>query len=124
MKREEIRIEREVTRYQGFHNANEIVRRLKLIQENKSDIRVYGQVKAKKQMFKILSGVIARIDNIKRHRSNIKEVRGNIIYIIGAPGTGKTKLCYAIASAFCKYPEKTCVFCHSENVTSETELGI
>ena len=46
---------------------------------NKSRIRIYGQEKAKKQMLEALSGVIARIDNLKRHPNNSKEIRGNIV---------------------------------------------
>ena len=30
---------------------------------------------------------------------------------------------YAIADASLKYPEKTCIFCHSESITGESELG-
>jgi len=113
----------EVEKYKGFREPKEIMQKLENIAENKSEIRIYGQEKAKKQMIEALSGVVARIDNIKRHKSDVKELRGNIVYLIGKPGTGKTKMCYAIADAFLKHPDKTCIFCHSESVTSESELG-
>lgn len=113
----------DVEKYKGFREPEEIMKRLEDIAENKSEIRIYGQEKAKKQMTETLSGVVARIDNIKRHKSDVKELRGNIVYLIGKPGTGKTKMCYAIADAFLKHPDKTCIFCHSESITSESELG-
>lgn len=114
---------REVEKYKGFKDPREVMRRLEDIAENRSDIRIYGQEKAKKQMLEALSGIVARIDNIKRRESDVREIRGNIVYIIGAPGTGKTKMCYAIADALLKHSNKTSIFCHSESITSESELG-
>jgi hypothetical protein len=114
----------EVERYRGFRKPEEIMKKLEDVAKGKSEIRIYGQEKAKKQMKEALSSVVARIDNIKRRKNDIKELRGNIVYLIGKPGTGKTKMCYAIADAFLKHSDKTCIFCHSENITSESELGI
>lgn len=113
----------EVEKYKGFRDTKEIMKELEKIVDNKSEIKVYGQEKAKDQMMDALSGVAVRIDNLKRKGSDIKEIRGNIVYIIGKPGTGKTKMCYAIANAFLKHPEKTSIFCHSESITGESELG-
>ncbi len=107
----------------GFKSSQKIVNDLEKIIENKSTVKVHGQTKAKKQLFDVLSGTIARIDNIKRGNTDTKEIRGNIIYLIGPSGTGKTKMCYAIADAFLKHPEKTAIFCHSESITGESELG-
>lgn len=84
----------------GFKSPQQIVNDLEKIMENKSNIKVHGQTKAKKQLFDVLSGAIARIDNIKRGNTDTKEIRGNIIYLIGPSGVGKTKMCYAIADAF------------------------
>lgn len=113
----------ETEKYKGFREPEEIMKKLKDIAENKSEIRVYGQEKAKEQMLEALSGIVARIDNIKRRKNDVKELRGNVVYLIGKPGTGKTKMCYAIADAFSKHPGKTSIFCHSESITSEAELG-
>ncbi len=110
-------------KYKGFRTPEETMKELEKIVNNESEIKVYGQEKAKEQMIDALSGVTVRIDNLKRKGSDVKEIRGNIIYIIGKPGTGKTKMCYAIANAFLKHPEKTSVFCHSESITGESELG-
>ena len=113
----------EVDKYKGFKGPNEIKNNLDDIVAGKSKVRVYGQEKAKKQMLEALSGVIARVDHIKRHENDVREIRGNIVYLIGKPGTGKTKMCLAIADAFLKHPGKTCIFCHSESITGESELG-
>lgn len=110
-------------KYKGFRTSENIMKELEKIVNNESEIKVYGQEKAKKQMMEALSGVTVRIDNLKRKGSDVKETRGNIVYIIGKPGTGKTKMCYAIANAFLKHPEKTSIFCHSESITGESELG-
>lgn len=110
-------------KYKGFRTPEDTMNELEKIVNNESEIKVYGQEKAKKQMMEALSGVTVRIDNLKRKGSDVKETRGNIVYIIGKPGTGKTKMCYAIANAFLKHPEKTSIFCHSESITGESELG-
>lgn len=114
---------KDVEKYAGFRKTTEIVEKLQDICDDKSEIRVYGQKKAKKQMFDALSSVAARIDDLKRGKCDEKDMRGNIIYLIGPSGTGKTKMCYAIADAFLRHSEKTCIFCHSESITSEAELG-
>ncbi len=113
----------EVNKYSGFREISEIVKKLEDICNSKSEVRVYGQQRAKRQMFNALSGVAARVDDLNRGKYDEKDMRGNIIYIIGPSGTGKTKMCYAIADAFLKHSEKTCIFCHSESITSESELG-
>ncbi len=112
-----------VEKYKGFRTPEEIMKNLDDIVDNKSEIKVYGQENAKAQMIDVLSSVVARIDNIKRHKNDVKEVRGNIVYLIGRPGVGKTKMCYAIADAFLKHADKSSIFCHSESITGESELG-
>lgn len=112
-----------VSNYAGFRDTPTIIKNLEDICENKSKIRVYGQDKAKEQMFNALSGIAARVDDMKRGRCDSRDMRGNIVYIAGPSGTGKSKMCYAIAEAFLKHPDKTCIFCHSESITGESELG-
>lgn len=113
----------DVEKNKGFRTPEETMKRLDDIVNNKSEIKVYGQEKAKSQMVDALSSVVARIDNIKRHENDVKEIRGNIVYLIGRPGVGKTKMCYAIADAFLKHPEKSSIFLHSESITNESTLG-
>ncbi len=114
---------RDIEKHRGFRTPQEIVNKLDDIVKNKSEIKIYGQEKAKSQMVDALSSVVTRIDNIKRHKSDVKEIRGNIVYLIGRPGVGKTKMCYAIADAFLKHPEKSSIFLHSESITDESTLG-
>lgn len=114
---------RDVEKHKGFRAPQEIMNKLDDIVKNKSEIKIYGQEKAKSQMVDALSSVVTRIDNIKRHKSDVKEIRGNIAYLIGRPGVGKTKMCYAIADAFLKHPEKSSIFLHSESITDESTLG-
>lgn len=113
----------EIAKYSGFRTTPEIIKGLEAICDGTSEVRVYGQKRAKKQMFDALSSVAARVDDLKRGKCDKKDMRGNIVYLIGPSGTGKTKMCYAIADAFLRHPEKTCIFCHSESITSESELG-
>lgn len=113
----------EVKTYGGFREPQEIMERLERIAKNESEIRIYGQEKAKRQLVEVLSSVVARINSDKLVKGNVKEIRGNVIYIIGKSGTGKTKLCYAIADAFLECSDKACTFCHSEGITGESELG-
>lgn len=113
----------EVAEYSGFRETSKVVEKLGDICDDKSEIRIHGQEKAKQQMFDVLSSVVARVDDLKHGKFDKKDMRGNIVYIIGPSGTGKTKLCYAIADAFLKHPEKTSIFCHSESITGESELG-
>lgn len=114
---------RDVEKHKGFRAPQEIMNKLDDIVKNKSEIKIYGQEKAKSQMVDALSSVVTKIDNIKRHKSDVKEIRGNIAYLIGRPGVGKTKMCYAIADAFLKHPEKSSIFLHSESITDESTLG-
>lgn len=121
--KDQVKAQRAVAKYSGFRGTPEVINKLEDICEERSELRVYGQKKAKKQMFDALSSVAARVDDIKRGKYDKKDMRGNIVYLIGPSGTGKTKMCYAIADAFLRHSEKTCIFCHSESITSEAELG-
>jgi len=50
----------EVEKYKGFREPKKIMRKLEDIAENKSEIRIYGQEKSKKQMIEALSGVCCK----------------------------------------------------------------
>lgn len=114
---------REREQYGGFRNPQEIINKLDEIVHNKSEIKIYGQEKAKKQAHNALCSIIARLHNIARSRVNRRDLRGNIIYLIGPSGTGKTTLCHAIADAFLKCPNKSSLVCQSESISSGTDLG-
>lgn len=81
-----------VEKYKGFRNPKKIIKNLYDIANNKSEIKIYGQEKAKSQMVDVLSSIVANFENIKHHKNDIKEIRGNIVYLIGrVPGSEKQK---------------------------------
>ena len=63
-----------------------IVSKIKDIVSGKSQIKIYGQIKAKEQCFNALAGYLERIHG--DYPSS--EKRGNIVYMIGSSETGKT----------------------------------
>lgn len=82
-----------------------------------SPIPVYGQDLAKQQCFDAVSGCIGRIKTMGL------EKRGNIIYMIGPSGTGKTTMARAIANAFLKNSDRTCCFVECSQIAKDKELG-
>lgn len=82
-----------------------------------SPIPVYGQGLAKRQCFDAVSGCIGRI------KAMGLEKRGNIIYMIGPSGTGKTTMARAIANAFLKNSDRTCCFVECSQISKDKELG-
>lgn len=120
---DDIADELEKNNYGGFRPLPEIIKKLKKIISNTSRRKIYGQEKAKKQLFDSLSSIAVRIHNTVENKISSRDLRGNIVYIRGNSGTGKTEMCYEIARAFLKHQEKSCVFLHSESITSESELG-
>lgn len=110
-------------KYKGFKESSEIVNGLKKIAEDEFEIKIYGQEKAKKQMLRALIGMIAGPGCINQNSKEMDYSGGNVVYLIGPPGTGKTKMCLAIANAVLKHPQKTLFFCQSESITDEEDLG-
>lgn len=122
-KQREIAEVAEMQRVGGLRKPQEIIKKLSGIVRNKSKIKIYGQEKAKKQAYSVLCSIVARLDNMARGRVDKKDFRGNIVYLIGPSGTGKTTMAYAIAYAFLKHSEKTFLSCYSESVSKGTDLG-
>lgn len=111
--------ENEVQTYGGYRDLREIVKMLEDIIDGNSPIKVYGQTKAKQQCFEALSGSLARIMGSQPSF----EKRGNVVYIIGASGTGKTTMSRAIANAFLKHSEHTCCFIECSQINRDAPLG-
>ncbi len=111
--------EKEVRTYGGYRDLREIVKMLEDIIVGKSPIKVYGQPKAKQQCFEALSGSLARIMGSQPHF----EKRGNVVYIIGASGTGKTTMSRAIADAFLKNSARACCFVECSQINRTAPLG-
>lgn len=109
----------EIKKYGGYRDPEEIVDRIKDIISDKSQIRVYGQYKAKKQCFNSLSGCLERIFG----DYTLSEKRGNIVYMIGSSGTGKTTMARAISDAFLNHDDHTCCFVECSQINRQEELG-
>jgi len=114
---EEVQFRHEIEKYKGFRTRLETTRLIKDIVNGTSPIKIYGQENAKKQCITALSGCL---ENIYGKPS---EVRGNVIYIIGASGVGKTTMAKALANAFLKHHEKSCIFIDSSSINHEQSLG-
>ncbi len=110
---------KEVQTYGGYRDLREIVGRLEDIIEGKSPIKIYGQLRAKQQCFEALSGSLARIMGTQPYF----EKRGNVVYIIGASGTGKTTMSRAIADAFLKSSSHACYFVECSQINRSVPLG-
>lgn len=110
---------KEIKKYGGYREAEEIVKKIKDIISGKSQIIVYGQSKAKEQCFNCLSGCLERI--FGDYPSS--EKRGNIVYMIGDSGTGKTTMARAISDAFLNHSDYTCCFIECSQINRQEELG-
>lgn len=119
----EIAEKAEIQKVSGFRKPKEIIEKIKELFQNKSKIKIYGQEKAKKQLYSALCSFAAKLDNIERGQVDKKDLSGNIIYLIGTSGGGKTTMADAIAKVFLRCPEKTFFSCCSESVFKGTDLG-
>lgn len=110
---------RELKAYGGYRPAEEIVKKINDIVSGKSQIKIYGQIRAKEQCFNALAGCLERIFG----DYSSSEKRGNIVYMIGSSGTGKTTMARAIADAFLSYSGRTCCFIECSQINRQEELG-
>ncbi len=111
------KLKEEIEKHKGFRSRLEATKLIKDVINGTSPIRIYGQEKAKGQCVSALSGCLENI------YGNPSEVRGNVVYMIGDSGVGKTTMAKALANAFLKHSEKTCVFIDSSQVNNEQPLG-
>lgn len=109
----------EVKKYGGYRPAEEIVKKTRDIVSGKSQIKIYGQTRAKEQCFNALAGCLERI--LGDYPTS--EKRGNIVYMIGSSGTGKTTMARAISDAFLNHSERTCCFIECSQINRQEELG-
>ncbi len=114
---EEVKLRKEIEKYKGFRPRLETTRLIKDVINGISPIKIYGQKNAKKQCISALSGCL---ENIYGKPS---EVKGNVIYMIGDSGVGKTTMAKALANAFLKHHEKSCIFIDSSSINNEQSLG-
>ncbi len=111
------KLKQEIEKYKGFKSRQEVTALIKDVVNGVSPIRIYGQDRAKRQCAAALSGCLGNI------YGDFSEIRGNVVYMIGPSGVGKTTMAKALANAFLKHPEKTCLFIDSNSVNNEQPLG-
>lgn len=107
----------------GFRPINTIIRKLRKIINNKIKRPIYGQEKAKQQLFDVLSNIAVKVHKAGSGKISHRDLTGNIVYIRGNSGTGKTEMCREIAKAFLNVSSCSSLFVHSEEITQEAELG-
>ena len=112
--------EEERKKYSGYRSKNEIASNLLAICEGKSQIKIYGQNKAKEDCYRFL---IVALEEIFNNKKSCESTSGNVVYIIGPPGTGKSVMANAIADAFLKYKEHTCLIISPEQAKSDSSSG-
>ncbi len=110
-------------KYKGFKPLNESKELLNDVVNGKSEDKVYGQELAKKQCLPILKQSIHNIETLNSGRKTSFNVEGNVIYMIGPSGVGKSTMAKAIANAVLKYPEKTLLVINTGAIDGEEPLG-
>lgn len=107
----------------GFRPIKTIVEKLKKIINNNIKRPIYGQEKAKQQLFDVLSNIAVKVHKAGSGKVSHRDLTGNIVYIRGNSGTGKTEMCREIAKAFLNVSSCSSLFVHSEEITQDAELG-
>lgn len=118
-------LEAKVMMWGGFSDRREATRYILDIVEGRSPIRIYGQERAKQCCREVLTGyfeTIYRTPGISE-QPFVRNASGNVIYMIGRPGVGKTTMARAIANAFLKHSECTCFILNSSEINPEQSLG-
>lgn len=114
---------KETEKYKGFRPKQEAAKRIKDISEGKSLFKIYGQEEAKSQCLEALAGCIENIYSEISGKKKPGDKRGNVVYMIGGSGVGKTTMAKSIADALLKHSEKTCIFIDSGQINREQPLG-
>ena len=114
---EVLKIQEEVAKYKGFRTRADATRLIKDVMSGASETRVYGQERAKMQCRAALAGCLENI------YGSLSEKRGNVVYMIGGSGVGKTTMARALANAFLKHSDHACIFIDSSQIDSEQPLG-
>lgn len=111
------KIKREIKKYKGLRSRQEATKLIIDVINGTSPIKIYGQECAKRQCKAALSGCLENI------YGNPSEIRGNVVYMIGPSGVGKTTMVKVLANAFLKHSEKSCLFLDSNSINKDQTLG-
>lgn len=114
---EERKLRTAIEKYKGLRSRAETTELVKDIINGHSQIKIYGQENAKRQIMTAISGCLENI------YGNPSERTGNVVYMIGSSGVGKTTMAKALANAFLKHQNKTCIFISSSDINNEQSLG-
>lgn len=114
---------KETENCKGFRPKKQAAKKIKDISEGKSLMKIYGQEEAKSQCLNALAGCIENIYSEISGEKKPGDKRGNIVYMIGGSGVGKTTMAKSIADALLKHSDKTCIFIDSGQINREQPLG-
>ncbi len=119
------KLEEEIAKFGGYRTRIQATKCILDIVAGKSPIRIYGQERAKQCCREVLAGCLENIYRMpgKSDLPSVRNARGNVVYMIGRSGVGKTTMAYAIAEAFLKSSDHTCIFINSSQINREQPLG-
>ena len=96
--------------YKGYRPFWEAKNNLVDVMSENSKEKIYGQEEAKNKMFSHVISSLYNIDKIKEEKNANKKVLGNVIYLLGPSGTGKTTMAKAVSDAILKHSDKSVFF--------------
>ena len=105
-----------------FKSLQDCQKNLESIINETSPDELYGQEKAKEKMFSYVMGSLCNIEKLNRDPKSVKNVSGNVIYLLGPSGCGKSTMAKAVADAILKYPTKTLLFVDPSEISAGKTL--
>lgn len=115
--------DQETNRYKGVRSMQEATRMIRDVAAGTSPIKIYGQERAKAQCLDALAGCIENIYSEMAGTRRPTDRRGNVVYMIGGSGVGKTTMAKAIADSLLRHSGKTSTFIDSSQISRDQPLG-
>lgn len=110
-------------KYLGFNSLKQSKKQLDKVANGASELKIYGQEKAKKQCMPIIMESMYNIHRMKNGAELAREKPGHVVCMIGPSGVGKTTMAKAIAKAILNHPEKTCTLLDTSAINRNGFLG-